>query len=83
MVVDGVLEGVLKLFDGGEVALEDASMDGGKVIFASLELTGADSKEFVGGKWLGKIWHEESGKGNVERENRLDAMGHVEGDVAG
>ena len=55
--MDGVLKGVLELFDQGKVALEDASMDGGKVIFASLELTGADSKEFVGGKWLGKIWH--------------------------
>jgi len=57
-------------------------MDGGKIVLAHLKLTRMRGNEVGGGHGLGEFRDEEGGEGDVEREEGLDTMSHVEGGVA-
>ena len=75
---ESVLVLALELFDRGEACLEDVVVDGGKVALAQLELAGADCEEVGGQKRLGEVGDEKRRESDVEGENWLNPVHHVE-----
>ena len=80
---ESVLVPALELVDGGKVCLEDIVTNGGKIIFAHLELVGVDSNEIGGQKQLSEVRDKKCCESGVKRKEGLNPMHHVEGGVAG
>ena len=69
--------------DRGEAALENVVANGSEIVLAHFELAGTGGDKFGGGEGLSEVGDEKRSHGDVEREERLDAVGHVERRVAG
>ena len=82
MVMDGVGMVFLELPGRGETAREDMIVNGSQIVSVLFELAGADGNKFIGQEWVSEVWNEEHCQHNVEWEDRLYSMCHVERGMA-
>jgi hypothetical protein len=83
VVVDSLLKLTLKLLHRFESTVEDVGVDGGKISFTFLELADSSGDELISRHRLCEVRDKESGKCDVKRKDRFNAVSHIKGGVSG